>query len=307
MLKVDQSLISDEPSPKAAGPKVAAPDNYYVRVLRHQLPTVIVFMVLIMALAIIYLFVTVPVYVSTAYMVIDTRQMQLLQDPQEARGNVNVDAGMVSTQIQLLKSQNVSRAVIEKLKLTEDPEFDPPPSLIGSVIGRVSSLFTPAPPPLPDEERKSRRLRKVQANFENQRTVTRVEQSFVMEIDAQSANAKKAARIANAIPEAYIDDILESKYQETQRANVWLQERLKELRAQLSAEQQAVVAFRKEHDISYSDTGGGKFYVDTPGKLVSEQQLGELNSQLILAAAATAQEKARYEARGLHGHSGHEQ
>jgi polysaccharide biosynthesis transport protein len=137
MLKVDQSLLSDEAGQKHVGPLVEAPLNFYVRVLRHQRPTVIVFMVLFMAIALIYLFTATPTYVATAYMVIDTHQLQLLQDPQEAQhsGGINVDSGMVSTQIQLLKSQNVSRAVIGKLRLTDDHEFTST-SFLSATIGR---------------------------------------------------------------------------------------------------------------------------------------------------------------------------
>jgi polysaccharide biosynthesis transport protein len=203
--------------------------------------------------------------------------------------------GRCQPRFQLLKSQNVSRAVIAKLNLTEDNEFAGPPGFFGALIGRLTSLFTPSGPPLTEEEEKSQLLRRVQAKFEDQRTITRVEQSYEMEIDAQSEDRNKAAKIANAIAEAYIDDTLEAKYQATRRANVWLQDRLQELRAQVAAEQKAVVAFRQNNNISYVDTGGGKFYVDTPGKLVNEQQLSELNSQLILAQAATAQAKARYD------------
>jgi succinoglycan biosynthesis transport protein ExoP len=124
ILTVDQSLLSEEASQKPAGPKADGPRNFYVRVLKHQQPTAIVSMVLILAIALVYLFTATPIYVATAYMVIDTHQLQLLQDPQEAaRSTITVDAGMVSTQIQLLKSQNVSRAVIAKLNLTEDKEF----------------------------------------------------------------------------------------------------------------------------------------------------------------------------------------
>ncbi|MDQ6701706.1 MAG: polysaccharide biosynthesis tyrosine autokinase [Pseudomonadota bacterium] len=296
MLKVGQRLLSDEVSPRTVGLLAAEPRNFYLRVLRHQLPTVIMFMVLTMALALIYLFVTVPTYIATAYMVIDTHKEQLL-DPQEAlRNAVTVDTGMVETQIELLKSQNVSRAVIKKLHLTEDPEYaGDPPGFILDLVNRVVGLFTPSTEPLTEEEAKAQLLRKVQATFEDKRTVTRVQQSYVNEIDIQSVDRVKAARIANAIAEAYIDDALEAKYEETRRASVWLQDRLKELRAEISAQQQAVVTFRQKNNISYVDTTGGKFYIDTPGKLVNEQQLSELNSQLILAQASTAEEKARYD------------
>lgn len=295
MLAVNHDLVPDGPEQKPAGPKADGPQNFYVRVLKHQRPTVIISMVLIVAIALVYLLTATPIYVATAYMVIDTHQLQLLQDPQEAaRGSINVDSGLVATQVQLLKSQNVSRAVIGKLRLTEDPEFTST-SFLSAMIGWVINLFTPPGPPLTPEEANAQLLRKVQARFEDMRTITRVEQSYVMEIDAQSEDRYKAAKIANAIAEAYIDDTLQAKYQETRQANVWLQDRLRELRSQVAAEQQAVVDFRQKNNISYVDTGGGKFYVDTPGKLVNEQQLSELNSQLILAEAAAAQDKARYD------------
>jgi uncharacterized protein involved in exopolysaccharide biosynthesis len=79
MLKVDKSLLSDEVGQKPAGPPAEGPRNFYLRVLRHQRPTVIVIMVLVMAIALIYLFTATPTYVGTAYMVIDTHQLQLLQ------------------------------------------------------------------------------------------------------------------------------------------------------------------------------------------------------------------------------------
>ena len=70
---------------KPAGPKADGPQNFYVRVLKHQLPTATVSFVLILAIAVVYLFTATPIYVATAYMVIDTHQLQLLQDPQEGR------------------------------------------------------------------------------------------------------------------------------------------------------------------------------------------------------------------------------
>jgi polysaccharide biosynthesis transport protein len=282
MLKVDKRLLSDEMSPRAGGPLGAGPRNFYMRIIRHQLPIMVVFFILSMTLGVIYLLVTVPTYVATASMMIDTRKAQLL-DPQTSQRNSepNVDIGMVQTQIELLKSQNVSRAVIKELHLTDDPEFiGGRPGFLSALIGRIFSLFSP--PPAPPTE--SQLTRRVLAVFEGKRTVTRVGQSYVMEIGVQSTNPEKAAKIANAIANAYIDDQLEAKYEATRRASVWLQDRLKELSSQVSAQQQAVVNFRQKNNI-----------VDTGKGLMNDQQLSEVNSQLILAQAATAEAKARYD------------
>jgi polysaccharide biosynthesis transport protein len=286
MLKVDKSLISDEAGQNTLSPLHSGPRNFYVRVLRHQLPIMIVFMVLSVVLSLLYLFTTTPTFVATAYMVIDARKAQLL-DPQSAtRSDVNIDISVVQTEIELLKSDNVSRAVIEKLHLTQDPEYaGGPPGFIGSLISRVFTLFS-TPPVKNENKERSRLAKRVLAVFEGKRMVTRVTQSYVMEIDVQSFDPEKAAKIANAIVEAYIDDELNAKYEQTKRASGWLQERLKELRAQTSAQQQAVVDFRKEHNIV--DSGPS-------GQLMNDQQVSEVNSQLILAQAKTAEAKARYE------------
>jgi succinoglycan biosynthesis transport protein ExoP len=103
-----------------------------------------------------------------------------------------------------------------------------------------------------------------------------------MDIDFTSISPEKAAKIANAIADAYIVDQLEAKYQATKRASVWLQDRIKELRTQATAAQRAVVAFKAKNNI-----------VDTGGRLMTEQQLAEVNSQLIMAKASTAEAKAR--------------
>ena len=56
-------------------------------------------MVLILAIALVCLFTATPIYVATAYMVIDTHQLQLLQDPQEAARSAMGGIGSDSVQI----------------------------------------------------------------------------------------------------------------------------------------------------------------------------------------------------------------
>src|SRR5208283_3001971 len=99
MLKVDKSLLSDEVNPRAMGPLESGPRNFYMRVIRHQLPIMIVFMVLSMALTFLYLFTTVPTFVATASMVIDARKLQTLNPQNAASGAVNVDTSMVQTEM----------------------------------------------------------------------------------------------------------------------------------------------------------------------------------------------------------------
>ncbi|KRQ12576.1 polysaccharide biosynthesis tyrosine autokinase [Bradyrhizobium manausense] len=249
----------------------------YLEIARRQFPTMVAIVSACVILALLYLFTAAPQFTSTASMVIDTRKVQLFQQ-QSVLGDIAVDSATVETQVEILKSENISLAVIRDLHLIDDPEFTGSGGgLLGSIIGFVSGLFSSGQPSSEFEQ-----TRKALEHFEKNRTIKRLGLTYVMEIGYTSKDPVKAAKIANSIADAYIVDQLEAKYQATRRASVWLQDRIKELRTQASAAQKAVVDFKIANNI-----------VDTGGRLMNEQQLAEVNSQLVLAHAATAEAKAR--------------
>lgn len=253
------------------------PLTSYLDIVRRQFPTIVAIVSACVILALLYLFTAAPQFTSTASMVIDTRKVQLFQQ-QALLGDVAVDSATVETQVEILKSENISLAVIRDLHLVDDPEFTGSGGgLLGAVVEFVSGLFSDAHA-ISDFEQ----TRKALERFEKNRTIKRLGLTYVMEIGYTSKDPAKAAKIANAIADAYIVDSLEAKYQATRRASVWLQDRIKELRTQASAAQKAVVDFKTSNNI-----------VDTGGRLMNEQQLAEVNSQLIMAHASTAEAKAR--------------
>jgi succinoglycan biosynthesis transport protein ExoP len=278
MLQVNKSSrISDDNSEALQSSHVRAFESVTGIVKRHFR----VFLILItssMMLALLYLFTTPPSFTAHGTMVIDTRKVQVLQQ-QSVLGEATVDSGMVHTQIEILKSPNISLSVIKDLRLTEDPEFvGGSGGLLGAAFTLITKLLA-SDEPLSDVQLTQRAL----SAFESRRAVSRVGQTYVMEIAFQSLEPSKAAQIANAIADAYVLDELDSKYQATRRAGGWLQDRIKELRTQVSDADRAVVDFKRANNIIESGNG----------RLMNEQQLSEVNSQLILARAATAETKAR--------------
>ena len=126
------------------------------------------------------------------------------------------------------------------------------------------------------------------ARFLAKRTITRVGRTYVLDIGYTSLNPARSATIANAIADAYIVDQLESKYQATRRASAWLQDRIKELRQQVSDADRAVLDYKEKNKIvSVGGTASGG------SRLLGEQQLEELNTQLGAARAAAEETKAR--------------
>lgn len=276
MLEVNKQSSSSRREVEFESSSPAEDLSTYINIVRRQFPTILLVLACAVALGLVYLFTATPKFSATARMVIDTKKVQLFQT--QSLGDIAVDPGMTETQVEILKSENISLAVIKDLRLTDDQEFvGSGGGLIGAVLGFASDLFASAEPASEFELQ-----RRALARFEKQRNIKRVGLTYVMDIEFTSTSPDKAARIANAIADAYIVDQLEAKYQSTKRASVWLQDRIKELRTQATAAQQAVVAFKEKNNI-----------VDTGGRLMSEQQLAEVNSQLIMQRAATAEAKAR--------------
>src|SRR5262249_31060233 len=197
------------------------------------------------------------------------------------------ESATVESQIEILKSENIALSVIKDLHLIEDPEFvGSTGGVIGAVMGLIPNFFAP-PNESKSEESKSELELTLRALgvFQGQLTANRAGQTYVINVGFVSLDPTRAAQVANAVADAYIVDQLEAKYETTRRAGAWLQDRLQELRRQASTAEHAVVDYKTKNNIV--DTGG------TGGRLMSEQQLAELNTTLVQARAQTTEHKAR--------------
>jgi succinoglycan biosynthesis transport protein ExoP len=245
--------------------------------LRQQYIVILVTILVMMSLGGLYLFNARPTYTATATLIIDSRKNQLFQQ-QSVLGDIPIDSSSVESQVQILKSETIALSVIKDLNLTDDPEFSGSGGgLVGAVIGGVVGLFSRSTPASEFEATR----RTVEA-FLNRLTVRRVGLTYIIEIGFNSFSADRAAQIANAVADAYVVDQLEAKYQATRRASFWLQDRIKELRNQASDAERAVVEFKTKNNI-----------VESGGRLMNEQQLAELNSELITARSQVSETRAK--------------
>lgn len=249
----------------------------YATLVRRHFPIILAAWLVVVGLAAVYLLTAAPRYTAEARMIIDTRKGQLFQQ-QSIIADSPIDAVAVESQVEILKSENVALAVIRQLHLDEDPEFiGSSGGLLGGLANFLSSLFEDQG--LSDRERTQRALR----HLEGELTIRRVGLTYVIDIKFRSLKSERAAQIANALADAYIFDQLESKYQATRRAGVWLQDRLRELREQASNAERAVAEFKSKNNIVESGDG----------KLMNQQQVSELNTQLVVAREKTSETRAR--------------
>lgn len=230
----------------------------------------------VLACGVLYLVIATLQYTATASVIIDSGKTRVFKDSVTSDGVV--DTSMVDSQVELIKSERVALGVIRELKLADDPVFMGG-SVIGRVIDAIGSLF---PEGGAAEQGDFLRERAALSRLSRNLTVKREGRSYVLQVSFVSPDANKAAAIANAVAEGYINDLLDAKYDVTKRASGWLKDRIKELSEQAAAAEGEVQKFKTDNNI-----------VETGRGLMNEQNLTEVSSQLVTSRATTAETRAR--------------
>lgn len=219
-------------------------------------------------------------FTATTDMIIDTKRIGFNQAELSAE-NRSIDDPAVESEIETTKSEKVALLVINRLQLTKDPEF------VGQgqqLTQRLWTLFTKKSES--EEEAiasKEALVRRALDTFKGNLRVTRLGRSYVEQISYTSLDPNKAATIANAVADAYIEDQLQAKFDATRRASIWLQNRIGELKEQASDAYKAVQDFKSENGI----------IIGVDGKLASEVELDQLGAALAKARADTTQAQAK--------------
>ncbi len=221
-----------------------------------------------------------PKYKSEARVLIESRENVFLR-PEAAKDNepaAAVDQEAVASQIQVILSRDLARAIIDKLKLGERAEFDSVlhgasflRTLFGLLgIGRDPMSMTP-------EER-------VMKSFQDRLSAFQAEKSRVIVIEFESEDPDLAAQVANAVAAQYLEMQRAAKLAQTRAAGQWLAGEIDQLRTKVADAEAAVERYRSKASL----------FVGGPNSLtLSNQQLGDYNTQMASARAQKADAEAK--------------
>jgi polysaccharide biosynthesis transport protein len=221
-----------------------------------------------------------PRYKSEARILIDGRENVFLRPNGERNEErTALDAEAVTSQVQLLLSRDLAREIVKKNKLAERPEFDPVLQGV-SPVKSLLALFGIGRDPLsltPEE-------RVLDAYFDRF-TAYAVDKSRVIVIEFQSRDPELAARVANSIVEGYLVLQQNARQEQAKSASQWLSGEIENLRKKVAEAESRVEDFRSKSSL----------FVGTNNTTLSNQQMGELNTQLNNARAlkSDAESKAR--------------
>ena len=277
MLQATKPFIHEiDAPPPASSPRELV--HWALGIARRQFVVITSTALIVASLGALYAFMAPPTYTADATVLIDPRRVQLFQGATFAEGQM--DTPSLESQIELVKSEPVALRVVKQLRLADDAAFLRSDTSFAGVLRSALHFFTLNEPSKPLSEFEATRgaLGVLAKNL----TVNRVGFSYNLAIKYRASSSEQAAQIANAIADSYLAEQLEGKYQSSKRATEWLQGRIEDLNQKRALAERAVVDFRQ-----------AKNMIATDGKLLNEQQVAELNSQLSSILQKASEEKAR--------------
>jgi uncharacterized protein involved in exopolysaccharide biosynthesis/Mrp family chromosome partitioning ATPase len=219
-----------------------------------------------------------PKYRSEAKVMVEGRENVFLRpEAEKSIERAAADQEAVATQVQVLQSRDIARQVIRELKLTERPEFDPVRNGVSGIGAFLSALGLGR-----DRLKMSPEERAMEIYYERL-TVTAVERSRVITIEFLSEDPELAAKVVNAIVDAYVKLQQQAKLEQTRSASAYLASEIEQLRKTVQEADAKVEDFRAKANL----------YIGNNERSINTQQLGELTSQLATARAQKADLEAR--------------
>ncbi|MCC5979643.1 MAG: GumC family protein [Salinarimonas sp.] len=218
------------------------------------------------------------IYTATVQLHVDPRERQVLTNDLSPT-SLSADGGVaqVESQQRIIMSDSVLSRVVDQLRLFEDPEFISSetrgplgPVLRAVGLERINSST-------------DQRLAAVR-QLRKKVSVERPDRVFVIDVSVGADNPDKAARIANGIAQAYLEDRAASRAASSNEAADAISLRLSELQERVRLAESEIETFKSENSL-----------VDASGTRIDEQQISELSGELMRAQSRTAEARARFE------------
>lgn len=234
--------------------------------LRRRLHYLVLSVIACVALAALYLSTLVPLYRTTAEILLDPQG--LLADRRDlfVTGVSPQEQSSLESQTYIVQSRDVLNAVIRSLSLTQDPYFAKAAKLPAGASEEMQVTATAA------------------ALLKHLK-VERAGTSFVLSVTAEHPDPTRAALIANTVAGTYLDTVANSRSEANRRAGESFQAQASELRDRVLKAEMAVETFREKNGLVATGEKG----------LLIDQQVAGINEQLTQARLAEEQQKARYD------------
>jgi capsular exopolysaccharide synthesis family protein len=254
--------------------------NDVVRLLWRRRAVVAGTVALLTSLFTLLAFTLPPQYTAIATILVQG-QDPLVLSMENVTSNAAPDKQEMATNIQLLTADSFVLGIVKAFELEKDAEFNPilpgGPRVWDWFDDKIRLIFPRSAPGAEQDQRES-----AVVVLKDQILVEQSGDAHTLSIRVTSHDPDKAAQIANAFAVRFITDRLEAKRQAISQAATWLNERLTDLRKQVSDSEGAVASYFGEQGLSAQREDNSVL-----------RQLDQLNIQLALAETRRAQAEGR--------------
>ena len=248
----------------------------------------------------------VPLYQAETQIVVEGNRERLVKIESVVQG-INPDYLTNETEAAIIASTEMAERVVKHLDLTKSPLFNPelaPPTRgaiaeikgaawswiagtilapLGFTVETESGEPRPVLPASPEERERALAAYAVPELLGGLKVLPS-ERSRVISVRFSSTDPRMAALVANGFADVYIKSQLSQKGEATDRAGDWLSGRLTELG-------QRVVEAERRHEEFRRKSG----IIEVGGANILAQQIGSLNTELVVARTKRAESEARYQ------------
>jgi succinoglycan biosynthesis transport protein ExoP len=230
----------------------------------RRLPRVVVVTAALLAAALVLTMFMPRLYESSASILVEPRSNVYTRPAgEQVQATPSADAGVVSSQIELIKSRDTLLGVIDKLDLRSVPEFNGTGAGGFSPMAVVSQLLGRKATPVSVDE-------VVLNALYDRMTVIQERDSRLISILVRSTDPQLAADIANAVAEAHVARRVQLSLSDTAEASGWLAEEIAKLRVSVTDAETAVANFKVDNDL----------FIGSNNTSLADQQLSTIATQI---------------------------
>ena len=185
-----------------------------------------------------------PTYRSKATVLIEHGKSNVVSI-EEVYNSMGGNREHYQTQVEILKSRELARKVVKRLKLTTHPDFDPRQQGAGARdFLSPATWFTEKTLPTEDSV-----LDTVIKSVSDDLQVHPVRNSQLVQVSFSAYDKELSARVPNTLAEVFIESDLDARVAMTQKAGSWLTERMSDLRVKLNASEKSLQDYRERERI----------------------------------------------------------
>jgi succinoglycan biosynthesis transport protein ExoP len=263
--------------------------DYWKIIVKRRWIIIALFLIVLVATAV-GTFTMKPVYRGTVSLQINKENPQVVDFKEIFSVNM-WDQDYYQTQYKILESRSLAKRVLQTLKLSEHPEFQPVPETPfqkwkSNILNPIFGLFTFSKKKVGSEKDSSENKKETALinQFLSRLKIEPIRNSRLVKVHFDSNYPELCAQVPNTLAANYIQQSVESRFIATEQVKEWLTKQLEDLKAKVERADEVLQAFGSKHDIiSLEDKEN-----------VTLQRLNELNDTLAKTEADRMAKEALY-------------